>query len=330
MAIQPGDFIAIAGPNGSGKTTLFRTILGFLPVLSGSLTRNCALSEFGYVPQSAALDANFPVTVEEVVAMGAYGRLKPYRPAPDEEKERLKKVLEQVGLSHLAARAFFSLSGGQKKRILIARALMVGPKILILDEPLAGVDTESRAAITDLLLKLNREDRKAIFFPAMICAWCGASRKDSPRGRRQSGKGGRSAGRPSMVNFLDVFSPSFLLFPALVGSAILALVCPLVGAHLILRRRVFLGLTLPQIAACGVAFTFWIYHELGLTHGAGGERLLAMAGSLFCTFIGMGLLAYLDRHAAGSPEGRLAAAYALASALTILFVVFNPAANPRF
>ena len=97
------------------------------------------------------------------------------------------------------------------------------------------------------------------------------------------------------------------------------------GAHLILRRRIFLGLTLPQIAACGVAFTFWIYHELGLAHGAGGERLLAMAGSLLWTFIGMGLLAYLDRHAAGSPEGRLAAAYALASALTILFVVFNPA-----
>ena len=164
LAIQPGDFIAIAGPNGSGKTTLFRTILGFLPVLSGSLTRNCSLSEFGYVPQSAALDANFPVTVEEVVAMGAYGRLKPYRPMPDEEKVRLRKVLEQVGLAHLAARAFFSLSGGQKQRILIARALMVGPKILILDEPLSGVDTESRAAISELLLQVNRDEKKAIFF----------------------------------------------------------------------------------------------------------------------------------------------------------------------
>jgi ABC-type Mn2+/Zn2+ transport system permease subunit len=128
-----------------------------------------------------------------------------------------------------------------------------------------------------------------------------------------------------MVSFLEIFNPSFLLFPALMGSAILALVCPLVGAHLILRRRIFLGLTLPQVAACGVAFTFWIYHELGFAHGAGGERLLAMAGSLLWTFIAMGLLAYLDRHAAGSPEGRLAAAYALASALTILFVVFNPA-----
>jgi ABC-type Mn2+/Zn2+ transport system ATPase subunit len=164
LAIQPDDFIAVAGPNGSGKTTLFRTILGFLAVLSGSLTRNCSLREFGYVPQSAALDAHFPVTVEEVVAMGAYGRLKPHQLTPEVETARLRKVLEQVGLAQLAGRGFFSLSGGQKQRILIARALMVGPKILILDEPLSGVDTESRAAIAELLLKLNREERKAIVF----------------------------------------------------------------------------------------------------------------------------------------------------------------------
>jgi ABC-type Mn2+/Zn2+ transport system ATPase subunit len=164
LFIQPGDFIAIAGPNGSGKTTLFRTILGFLPVLSGSLTRTCPLSGFGYVPQSAALDANFPLTVEEVVVMGAYGRLKPHQSTPHGEKAWLKKVLEQVGLVHLARRSFFSLSGGQKQRILIARALMVGPKILILDEPLSGVDTESRGAITELLLQLNREEKKAVVF----------------------------------------------------------------------------------------------------------------------------------------------------------------------
>jgi ABC-type Mn2+/Zn2+ transport system ATPase subunit len=164
LAIRPGEFIAIAGPNGSGKTTLFRTLLGFLPVLSGSLERNCSLSEFGYVPQNAALDANFPVTVQEVVLMGAYGRLKPQERTPDRENSRLKKVLEQVGLAQLAGRGFFSLSGGQKQRILIARALMVGPKILILDEPLSGVDTESRAAITELLLRLNRDEKKAIVF----------------------------------------------------------------------------------------------------------------------------------------------------------------------
>lgn len=164
LDIHAGDLMAIAGPNGSGKTTLFRAILGFLPLLGGSLIRNCALSEFGYVPQSAALDSNFPVTVQEVVGMGAYGRLKPFQSVPGGEKERIRRVLQQVGLSNLASRAFFSLSGGQKQRILIARALMVVPKILILDEPLSGVDTESRDAITELLLKINREEGQAIFF----------------------------------------------------------------------------------------------------------------------------------------------------------------------
>jgi ABC-type Mn2+/Zn2+ transport system permease subunit len=128
-----------------------------------------------------------------------------------------------------------------------------------------------------------------------------------------------------VVSFFDILNPSFLLFPALVGSAVLALVCPMVGAHLMLRRRIFLGLTLPQIAACGVAFTFWLHHAVGLSHGTGSERLLATAGSLLFTLLGMGLLTYLDRHASGSPEGRLAAAYVLASALTLLLVVFNPA-----
>jgi manganese/iron transport system ATP-binding protein len=164
LAIYPGDLVAIAGPNGSGKTTLFRAILGFLPILSGSLSRNCALNEFGYVPQSAALDANFPVTVAEVVGMGGFGRLKPYRRTPAVEKETLDNVLQQVGLAHLGGRSFFSLSGGQKQRILIARALMVRPKILVLDEPLSGVDTGSRTAITELLLRLNHHEAKAIFF----------------------------------------------------------------------------------------------------------------------------------------------------------------------
>ena len=164
LEMYPGDLVAMAGPNGSGKTTLFRTILGFLPVLSGSLTRGCALNEFGYVPQSAALDATFPITVREIVEMGAYGRLRPFERLPTAEKNRVDRVLEQVGVGDLAARAFFSLSGGQKQRILIARALMVGPRVLILDEPLSGVDTESRAAITELLLKINRQEGKAVFF----------------------------------------------------------------------------------------------------------------------------------------------------------------------
>lgn len=163
LAVGPGELIAIAGPNGSGKTTLFRTMLAFLPVIGGSLIRSCALDEIGYVPQSATLDSTFPITAREVVEMGAYGRVKPYQAFPEREKKHRKDVIEQVGLGHLAERLFFSLSGGQRQRMLIARALMVGPKLLILDEPLAGCDPESQKAISDLLVDLSKRNIAVVF-----------------------------------------------------------------------------------------------------------------------------------------------------------------------
>jgi ABC-type Mn2+/Zn2+ transport system ATPase subunit len=135
-----------------------------LPILSGTLSRDCPLSNFGYVPQSAALDPQFPLSTAEVVEMGAYGRIRPYEFFPAAEKRQIGEVLDQVGLRHLAARSFFSLSGGQKQRILIARALMVQPKIMILDEPLSGVDEESRKSISELLAQLTRKNGLAIFF----------------------------------------------------------------------------------------------------------------------------------------------------------------------
>jgi ABC-type Mn2+/Zn2+ transport system permease subunit len=128
-----------------------------------------------------------------------------------------------------------------------------------------------------------------------------------------------------MRTFLEIVDPSFLLFPALLGSSVLGLVCPLVGAYLILRKTVFLGLTLPQIAGAGVAFAFWLQHMGLLSNLGGGERGVGMVGSLLFTFLGMGLLGYLEHRGKGLAEGRLAAAYALAGALTILFIVFNPA-----
>jgi ABC-type Mn2+/Zn2+ transport system ATPase subunit len=164
LMICPGDLIGLAGPNGSGKTTLFRAILGLLPILSGSLSRNCPLSGFGYVPQSAALDPQFPLSVGEVIEMGAYGRVRAYQPFPREEKKMIGEVLDQVGMRQLITKSFFACSGGQKQRILIARALMVKPKIMILDEPLSGVDEESRKSISELLVRLTREKGLAIFF----------------------------------------------------------------------------------------------------------------------------------------------------------------------
>ena len=164
LAIYPCKLIGLAGPNGSGKTTLFRTILGLLSPLRGDVSRNCPLSNFGYVPQSASLDPHFPLSVREIVEMGAYGRVRSYQVLPSEEKEKTVEFLDQVGMSHLLAKSFFALSGGQKQRILIARALMVKPRIMILDEPLSGVDEDSRRTITDLLINLTRKNGLAVFF----------------------------------------------------------------------------------------------------------------------------------------------------------------------
>ena len=128
-----------------------------------------------------------------------------------------------------------------------------------------------------------------------------------------------------MSTLFEIVNPSYLLFPALLGTMIMGLVCPLVGSFLVLRRTVFLGLTLPEIAAAGVAFTFWMQQAGLLPQMEQSERGVAMVGSLVFTFLGMGLLGYLEQRGKGLAEGRLAAAYAFAGALTILFMVFNPA-----
>src|SRR6266403_3817567 len=128
-----------------------------------------------------------------------------------------------------------------------------------------------------------------------------------------------------MSTLFEIVHPSYLLFPALLGTMIMGVVCPLVGSFLVLRRTVFLGLTLPEIAAAGVSFTFWMQQAGLLPQMGQSERGVAMVGSLVFTFLGMGLLGYLEQRGKGLAEGRLAAAYAFAGALTILFMVFHPA-----
>ena len=165
LAIYPGSLIGLAGPNGSGKTTLFRTILGLLPPIGGTLSRSCPLSNFGYVPQSTALDPQFPLSASEVVEMGAYGRVRPYQFLPARGEGASQRNFASDWFAAAGGEIFLSLSGGQKQRMLIARALMVNPKIMILDEPLSGVDEESRRSIADLLTKLDPRRRSgSIFF----------------------------------------------------------------------------------------------------------------------------------------------------------------------
>ncbi len=163
VRIDAGEFVGLTGANGSGKTTLLRSMLGLLPLHGGSVEReNLPPARLGYVPQQLSLDAWFPLSVWEVAAMGAYGRLRPWRRFPRHERQRVDAALEQVGLASLRRVLFFHLSGGQRQRVLMARALTVEPSLLLLDEPFAGVDRAAREDIAQRLGAINRRSRLAI------------------------------------------------------------------------------------------------------------------------------------------------------------------------
>jgi manganese/iron transport system ATP-binding protein len=160
LELDRGEFVALLGPNGAGKTTLLRGIVRLIPVLSGTIDYGFdrAISPFGYVPQRETLDPTFPLTVLEVVLMGTYARLPPLRWAGRAQRRRAALCLEHVGLRALAEQRFASLSGGQTQRALIARALAADPRVLLLDEPTAGVDAEATGAIMDIVHRLNRDE----------------------------------------------------------------------------------------------------------------------------------------------------------------------------
>jgi ABC-type Mn2+/Zn2+ transport system ATPase subunit len=160
LTVEPGMFLGILGPNGAGKTTLFRGLLGLIPPLAGTVERSHIA--IGYVPQRETLDAIYPLTVEEVVHMGSYGRLRGWRGLPTSERALARQTLARVGLEGREHAMFNSLSGGQRQRALIARALMARPEVLLLDEPRSGVDHSAQTAILDLLRELNTNDRLAI------------------------------------------------------------------------------------------------------------------------------------------------------------------------
>jgi len=162
FSIPEGGFVGIVGPNGGGKTTLLKLILGLYTPSAGTLSVNgksprMRSLEIGYVPQFSTMDAEFPVKVREVVAMGLM-RSHSYWPfTPSADKEKANKALAQVGLSHIGGQKFGTLSGGQKQRTLLARALVCDPKLLLLDEPTASVDSHFQNDIYNLLSKLREK-----------------------------------------------------------------------------------------------------------------------------------------------------------------------------
>ena len=159
LDIWRGDSICIVGPNGGGKTTLIKLILGLLSPDRGTIrifgrSPEAERQRIGYVPQYAKYDPQFPISVLDVVMMGRLAGTLRNRYSP-EDRDRAMAALGQTGLTDLAARPFASISGGQRQRTLIARALASGGEILILDEPTANIDHESEVRFLDLLKGLN-------------------------------------------------------------------------------------------------------------------------------------------------------------------------------
>jgi manganese/iron transport system ATP-binding protein len=160
--LGPGTTCGLVGVNGSGKSTLFKAIMGFVRPTSGEV-RICGLSVdealkrgyVAYVPQSEDVDWDFPILVEDVVMMGRYGHMNFLRIPSATDKRKVDEALERVGMTRYRHHQIGELSGGQKKRVFLARALAQEGRVILLDEPFTGVDVKTETAIVDLLRQLR-------------------------------------------------------------------------------------------------------------------------------------------------------------------------------
>ena len=160
LDVETGSLMALVGPNGAGKSTLIKTILKFLKQITGEIKINA--KTLAYVPQRNSVDWDFPTTLFDVVEMGCYGRVGFFKRVSKEEKQKVLKAIEQVGMLDFKDRQISELSGGQQQRAFIARALVQEADIYLMDEPFQGVDSTTEKSIVDILKKLKSEGKTLI------------------------------------------------------------------------------------------------------------------------------------------------------------------------
>lgn len=155
-----GDYLCIVGENGSGKSTLMKTLLGLQAPLAGRILTAGGLrkNEIGYLPQQTVVQKDFPASVKEIVLSGCQGRCGARPFYNKEEKQIAAQAMEKMGITALSSRCYRELSGGQQQRVLLARALCATQKILLLDEPVSGLDPKVTAEMYRLIYALNRQD----------------------------------------------------------------------------------------------------------------------------------------------------------------------------
>ena len=160
LNIEVGSLMALVGPNGAGKSTLIKTILKFLKQITGEIKINA--KTLAYVPQRNSVDWDFPTTLFDVVEMGCYGRVGLFKRVSKEEKQKVLKAIEQVGMLEFKDRQISELSGGQQQRAFIARALVQEADIYLMDEPFQGVDSTTEKSIVEILKQLKAEGKTLI------------------------------------------------------------------------------------------------------------------------------------------------------------------------
>lgn len=161
LSVPQGDFVSVVGPNGGGKTTLLKLMLGLFRPSRGEVRvfgvpPEEARPRIGYMPQFSQLDPQFPATVMDVALMGRLGHGRSFGPYSRKDKEVVTEALDRVGLCNLQKKSFSSISGGQRQRLFIARALACEPDILLLDEPTANLDVVMEGDLYELLKALNQ------------------------------------------------------------------------------------------------------------------------------------------------------------------------------
>jgi zinc/manganese transport system ATP-binding protein len=171
FGIRPGQFTGLIGPNGAGKTTLLRVILGLQPVTSGEVLLDGAPrphrdSSIGYVPQKLSIEPDMPLRVRDVVSLGLDGQKFGIRLPSRARRERVSDMLTAVGAQRYADARVGELSGGEQQRVMIAHALISGPRLLLLDEPLANLDISSEQGIVSVLGRLARAEHVAVLLSA--------------------------------------------------------------------------------------------------------------------------------------------------------------------
>ena len=159
FTVNSGDYLCILGENGSGKSTLIKALLGLKPQVKGEIKwcNGFTSKEIGYLPQQTPVQKDFPASVREIVLSGCLSKtgFRPFYNA--KEKELAAKNMQRLGISDLAKRCYRDLSGGQQQRVLLARALCATEKMLLLDEPVTGLDPHAQNDLYELISALNRE-----------------------------------------------------------------------------------------------------------------------------------------------------------------------------